>query len=114
MSGHPAGHAKSVTAKAHVSSPLEVGIAPPEGQKIAHPVYRQHITDPGFDDSKSVFKNTVQRTQMYQQKRNLPTHRVLPRDVYINAVAYGLTWACVVGSAWNFNSLATSRYPKLG
>lgn len=74
------------------NTPLEpatrVGKAPAPGKKYTYKPEAHPITDPGFDDSKNWFKNTVQRDQLYMQKRNLPTHRVMPYDRIFNTAAY--------------------------
>lgn len=77
---------------AQSSTPLEpitrVGKPPAPGKKYGYHPEAHPITDPGFDDSKNWFKNTVQKDQLYIQKRNLPTHRVMPYDRVFNFVAY--------------------------
>ena len=74
------------------ATPLEpatrIGVPPPPGKKYGYHFEAHPITDPGFDDSKNWFKNTVQKDQLYIQKRNLPTHRVMPYDRIFNFAAY--------------------------
>lgn len=65
-----------------------VGVYPKAGQKYGYKPEAHPVTDVGFDDSKNWFKNTVQRDQLYIQKRNLPTHRVMPYDRIFNTIAY--------------------------
>jgi len=92
--------------------PTRVGRLPPSGKWVvkfdAHP-----LTEAGFDDTRTWFKNHIQRDQGYIQKRNLPTHRVMPYDRFFNLIAYVAAAGAFTGGAYSLFSLMTKKYPPL-